>query len=110
MDATMAERFSVLAGGASVHSNMSKFCRKLVRLHVRTRCPVGGLVLGVGSEGHRSTPLIWRDSRLKRFELEIPGARRGLVEAAAEAVARNLTHTTAGHKGRSALSIIGGDE
>ena len=109
MDATMADRFSVLAGGASVHSSMSKFCRKLVRLRVISRCPVRGLVLGVGSEGQRATPSIWRGSRLRWFELEVPDARtcarRGLVEAAAEAVARNLIHTTAGHKGRSALSV-----
>jgi hypothetical protein len=109
MDATMAERFSVLAAGASVHPNMSKFCRKLVRLHVSSRCPVRRLLLGVGSEGQRATPSIWRGSRLRWFELEVPDARicarSGLVEAAAEAVARNLIHTIAGHKGRSALSV-----
>jgi hypothetical protein len=114
MDAAMAERFPVLAGGAIVHSNMSKICRKFVRLHVSTRCPVRRLVRGVGSEGHRAAPSIWRGSRLKWFELEVPGARtcarRGLVESTAEAVARNLIYTTAGHKGRSALSVIGSDE
>jgi hypothetical protein len=83
MDAAMAERIPVLAGGASIHSNMSKICRKLVRLHVGSRCPVRRLVLGVESEGHRATPSIWRGSRLKWFELAVPGARtsarRGLV-------------------------------
>ena len=111
MDTAEAERFSVVAGGARVHSNMSKICRKLVLPHVGTRCPVGRLVLGVGSEGHRTAPSIWRGSRLKWFEPEVPGARtsarRGLVESTAEAVARNLIHTTAGHKGRSAPSMSG---
>jgi hypothetical protein len=114
MDAAMAGRISVLAGGASIHSNMSKICRKLVRLHVSSRCPVRRLVLGVESEGHRATPSIWRGSRLKWFELAVPAARtsarRGLVESTAEAVARNLIHATAGHKGRSALLDIGSDE
>ena len=114
MDAAMAERLPALAGGASIHSNMSKFCRKLDRLHISARCPVRKLVRGVGSKGHRAAPSIWRGSRLKWFELEVPGAktcvRRGLVESTAEAVARNLIHTTAGHKGRSALSVIGSDE
>jgi len=40
METAKAERFPVLAGGASVHSNMSKFCRRSIRPHVGTRCPV----------------------------------------------------------------------
>ena len=111
MNVAMAERIPVLAGGAIVHSNMSKICRKLVRLHVSTRRPVRRLVRGVGSEGHRATPSIWRGSRLRWFELAVTGARtsarRGLDESTAEAVARNLIHTTAGHKGRSALLMLG---
>ena len=113
MDAAMAERFPVLAGGASIHSNMTKFCRKLDRLHLRIQCPVRRLVLGVGSERHRAAPSIWRGSRLKWLEPEAPArecARRRLVESATEAVARNLIHATAGHKGRSALLVIGSDE
>ena len=110
MDAAMAERFPVLAWGASIHSSMTKFCRKLDRLHLRIQCPVRRLVLGVGSEGHRAAPSIWRGSRLKWFEPEAPArecARRRLVESTAEAVAQNLIHATAGHKGRSAYRSLG---
>jgi len=48
----MAERIPALAGAANDHSNMSKICRKLIRLHVGARRPVRRLMLGVENEGH----------------------------------------------------------
>jgi hypothetical protein len=106
-----AEPIPGLAGGTANHSNMSKFCLKLIRLHADTRCPVRRLLLGVGNEGHLVTPSIWRGSNLSGFELDILGAKMCAgpkpVESTAGAVTRNLMHTTAGHKGRSAPSMSG---
>jgi hypothetical protein len=74
MEAATSEPIPGLAGAAANHSNMSKFCLKLIRLHADTRCPVRRLLPGVGNEGQWVTPSIWRGSNLGAFELDIPGA------------------------------------
>lgn len=110
----MAERISALAGGASDHSNMSKICRKLIRLHVGARHPVRKLMHGGENEGHWVTPSIWRGWNLKWFELGVHDARACAgpkpAESVVDVVARNLIRASAGHKGRSALLAIGSNE
>ena len=81
METAMAERFPALAGGTSDHSNMSKICRKLIRLHVGARHPVRRLMHGVENKGHWLTPSIWRRSNLKWIELDVPGARARRAQA-----------------------------
>ena len=110
MDTAEAERFSLWPGARVFIPICRRFAANWSCL-TSVRDVLWAGVLGVGSRGHRTAPSIWRGSRLKWFEPEVPGARtsarRGLVESTAEAVARNLIHTTAGHKGRSAPSMSG---
>jgi hypothetical protein len=83
----------------------------LIQLHADIRRPVRRLLRDVGNEGHSVTPSIWRGSNANWFELDVLGTKtcEGLkpVESTAGAVTRNLIHTTAGHKGRSAPSMSG---
>jgi len=107
----MAERISALAGGASDHSNMSKICRKLIRLHVGARHPVRKFMHGGENEGHWVTPSIWRGWNLKWFELGVHDARACAgPKPVVDVVARNLIRASAGHKGRSALLAMGSNE